>query len=241
MGQGGIILPERDYYLRDDPQSKALREQYRGFVGQMLALAGEKPEDANHKATSILAVETRLAKASLTAVQLRDPQATYHKMTLAQLSALTPGTVWTGYFNGIGLTTPGDINVGMPEFMKAFDTMLGEVSLDDWKTYLRWHTLASLAGTLNKAFADESFKFEAAFTGQKQQPPRWRRALGATQGALGEAVGQLFVRKPSPRKQSNAPSIWFTTSKALCTTGFSNSIGWEPTPKRKPSINSTHL
>ncbi len=198
MGQGGISLPERDYYLRDDPQSKALREQYRGFVGRMLTLAGEKPDAATQKAASILAFETRLAKASLTAVQLRDPQATYHKMTLAQLSALTPGTVWTGYFNGIGLTNPGDINVGMPEFMKAFDTMLGEVSLDDWKTYLRWQTLSSLASYLNKAFFDESFKFGSSFTGQKQQAPRWRRALGNTQSVLGEAVGQLFVAETFP-------------------------------------------
>ncbi|GAB4457022.1 MAG: M13 family metallopeptidase [Armatimonadaceae bacterium] len=216
LAQAGLGLPDRDYYLKDDEQSKALRESYRTFAARMLELAGEKPEKAKKQADALLALETRLAKASRTRVQMRDPNSLYNKKTLAELQTQTPGLPWAAYFKELGLEKPGDLNVATPEFFDAFETALNEVSLEDWKTYLRWNVLTDFAPYLNKAFVEESFRFASQITGQKEAPPRWRRVLGTTQGAMGEAVGKLFVAETfSPEAKQRAREMILNLKASL--------------------------
>ena len=198
LAQGGLALPDRDYYLKDDPQSKMLRERYVAYASKTLELAGEKPEDAAKDAADILALETRLAKASRTRVQMRDVNGLYHLMDLKALQALAPGLDWAAYFKETGLENPGQINVATPEFFQALDKTTAEIPLAQWKTYLRWQTLAAYTPYLSKPFADERFRFVAMLTGQKEQPPRWRRVLGTTEGVLGDAVGKLYVAQAFP-------------------------------------------
>jgi putative endopeptidase len=198
FGQGGLGLPDRDYYLNDDPQSKMLREQYTAHLTRTLQLAGTKPEQAAEATKQIMALETRLAKASLKREQMRDPNALYHKMTRKELDALTPGMAWQPYLHELGIGSVKEMNVSTPDFFKAVETALAEVPLNDWKAYLRWHTISAFSSTLNKAFAEENFRFSSMLTGQKEQPPRWRRILNATEGALGEAVGKLYVAEAFP-------------------------------------------
>ncbi|MEO7931638.1 MAG: M13 family metallopeptidase [Chthoniobacterales bacterium] len=197
--QGGLGLPDRDYYLKTDDASKKIREQYVEHVAKMFTLLGDKPDAAKTEADTVLAFETQLAEASMTKVEQRDPQAVYHKMTLTEVSALTPTFDQKSYLVGRGLGDPGDFCVGQPDFLKKFDAMLTSVSLENWKTYLRWQLLTDNAGELSDPFVDENFHFFGTIlNGTKELKPRWKRVLAATDGALGEATGQLFVEKYFP-------------------------------------------
>lgn len=198
MGQGGLSLPDRDYYTNEDARSVEIRKQYVAHVTRMLTLLGEKPEEAATDAKKILALETKFAKASLTRLQMRDPNAVYHKMSLTELKACTPGVEWERYFDALGLPDPGTMNIGMPEFMKAFGKTLSETPLSEWQVYLHWQTLSSFAAYLNKAYVEEDFRFSSLLSGQKEQSPRWKRVMRVTEGALGDALGQLFVAKAFP-------------------------------------------
>ena len=168
------------------------------MVSKLMTLAGDTPEEASATATDVLALETRLAHGSLTRVQLRDPDALYHKMTLKELKAQTPNLDWDRYFVEIGLPNPGEMNNGMPEFIKTLDATVSGSSLVSWKRYLRWHTVSTLSPYLSRSFGEESFRFSSLFTGQKEMTPRWRQVLRVTDGVLGEALGQLFVAEAFP-------------------------------------------
>ena len=200
VGQGGLGLPERDYYFKDDAKSQADRAAYLSYIGQLLTLTGDAPEVAARNAAATFALEKRLARVSLTNVQLRDPQQSYHKMTLAEVQAGAPGVSWKRYFTAVGLPEPGGLNNGMPAFMTEAALMLGgETPLDDWKAYLRFHLASAAAGFLSDDFYAAKFNFyNKTLYGQQQQRPRWKRAAGATDGALGEAVGQLYVAQTFP-------------------------------------------
>jgi putative endopeptidase len=198
LSQGGIGLPDRDYYLRADDKSQQIRRQYTAHVAHALALAGDPAVSAPAEADSILALETRLAKASMTRVERRDPNASYHKMTLTDLQAQTPGVDWTRYFTTLGKADPGDINMGQPVFFKEFAQTLADVPLDQWKAYLRWHLLRVTSPYLSKAFVDEDFDFNRNLSGQKQLAARWKRVLSETNNSLGEALGQLYVAQAFP-------------------------------------------
>jgi len=194
LNQGGLGLPDRDYYTKADAKSAGLRAGYLKHVTAQLTLLGETPEAAAAHAATIMALETRLAKACLTRVEQRDPNKTYHKMNLAELAALAPGFDWDGYFAARGLAALPAVNVRQPDFFKAFGAVAATVPTADWQIYLRWHLLHGTANTLPKAFADEAFAFyEKTLEGVPQQPARWKRIQGATDRALGEAVGQLYV------------------------------------------------
>ncbi len=197
--QGGLGLPDRDYYTKTDDASKKIRDQYVAHVVKMFTLLGDSAKDAEAQAATVLQLETALAEASMTKVEQRDPQAVYHKMNLASVSALTPSFDQKSYLAGRGLGDPGDFCVGQPEFLKKFNALINTVALDDWKTYLRWHLLHSNAGELSDPFVNENFAFYGKIlTGAQELRPRWKRVLGATDGALGEATGQLFVAKYFP-------------------------------------------
>ena len=215
--QGGLGLPDRDYYTNEDDKSKEIRKQYVEHVAKMFELLGDKPAQATEHATTVMSIETRLARVSMTQVEQRDPNAIYHKMTLAELNALTPGYSWSRYFAGLGVTDPGDINVGQPEFFKEAGKMLTTVSLDDWKTYLRWNLISATAGKLSSPFVNESFRFNGMILGgAKELRPRWKRVLQATDQTLGEALGQIYVEKAfTPEAKSRAQVLVANLKAAL--------------------------
>ncbi len=197
--QGGLGLPDRDYYTKTDEASKKLRDQYVDHVTKMLTLLGEPPAPASDHAKKILALESKLAEASRTRVQLRDPQKNYNKMTQADLQKLTPNWKWSDYFKDINLIEPGDINVQQPEFFKAADDVFKSTPMDNWKAYLRWHLVNAAAAELSKDFVNENFNFnDATLHGTKQIKPRWKRVVISTDEAIGEALGKLYVAYDFP-------------------------------------------
>jgi len=197
--QGGLGMPERDYYLKDDPKSVKLREQYVAHVQKMLELLGESPAKATADAQTVLRLETDLAKGSLDLVSRRDPNQVYHKMSVKDLAALSPSIDWPKYFAGLGTPSFTDLNVDVPEFFKTVDAVLKNSNLDDLKTYLRWHLLHSAAPLLAKAFVDENHHFYGAtLTGATELEPRWKRCVEYTDGDLGFALGQKYVEQNFP-------------------------------------------
>ena len=196
LNQGGLGLPDRDYYLKDDPKSKEIRDKYEAHVARMLELAGHSHEAAAREAAVVLGIETRLAKVSMTRVENRDPQKTYNKMTLAEVQALGTGFGWSPYFKALGVAEVPALNVRQPQFFKAFAEIATSVPAAEWRTYLQWHMVRSMADALPKAFQDESFAFNGKIlNGVPEQEQRWIRVQAATDRALGEALGQLFVRR----------------------------------------------
>ena len=192
--QGGLGLPDRDYYTKTDQASKKLRDQYVVHVATMLTLLGDPAPKAQDEARKILALETKLAQASRTRVQLRDPQKNYNKMPVRQLQDLTPDWNWSDYFKTINLLAPQDVNVHQPEFFKTADQVFKEAPLDDFKAYLRWHLIDATATDLSKDFVDEDFNFkERILRGAQQIKPRWKRVIASEDGAIGEALGKLYV------------------------------------------------
>ena len=197
--QGGLGLPERDYYLRDDEKSKKLREDYGKHVAKMFELLGDSPEKAGAEATTVVKIEASLAKASMSNVDLRDPNKTYHRMKVAEVQSLTPDFSWDSYLKTAGHADVGEMNVAQPEFFKELNAQLGATPLDDWKTYLRWHVVDSEAAALPEKFVNEDFDFRGRIlTGAKQIQPRWKRCVQATDRNLGEALGQVYVQKYFP-------------------------------------------
>ena len=197
--QGGLSLPDRDYYTRDDDESKKLRQQFVEHAAKLLVLAGDAQDKATSEANTVLEIETSLAKASMTNVERRDPEKIYHKMSLADAQALTPQLSWNAYFHAVGSPELSEINIGQPDFFKALNGMLTSVSLADWKTYYRWQLINRSAGLLSDPFVQENFAFNGRIlTGSKEIRPRWKRCTSATDQQLGEALGQVYVQKYFP-------------------------------------------
>jgi putative endopeptidase len=193
--QGGLGLPDRDYYFRDDAKSAQLRKQYVNHVREMSTLVRPTASGPG-AALTVMRIETALAKAALGAVARRDPSAIYHKMTPADLQALTPRFDWSRYFAGAGAPPIDAINVTEPEFFKAFGQLVAATPLDDIKTYLRWHLVHAAAPLLTHAFVDENFRFYGTtLTGAKELRPRWKRCVQFTDSDLGEALGKAFVKE----------------------------------------------
>jgi len=202
--QGGLGLPERDYYFRSDERSVAQRAAYRDHVQHLFELAGAGRLEAVHAARTVVEMETELARASMTAVERRDPDATYNKMTVAELEALAPGFPWRAYFQALGARDLADANVAQPAFFKAFARMARERESADWRTYLRWHVLHEAASRLPRAFAEAHFDFfERELRGRKTRPERDGDVLDLVSGHYGEepmaeAVGEVFVARAFP-------------------------------------------
>ncbi|MHB8610500.1 MAG: M13 family metallopeptidase [Candidatus Acidiferrales bacterium] len=197
--QGGLGLPEREYYLKQDDKSKQLRDAYAKHVARMFELLGDSSDKAAAEAVAVLGIETHLAEASMKNTDLRDPNKTYHKMKLADLEIMTPDFNWGSYFKAVGHPGLKEINVGQPDFFKELDSQLTATPLADWKTYYRWHVLNSAAPALPEKFVAEEFDFRGkTLTGAKEIEPRWKRCTQATDRALGEALGQVYVQKYFP-------------------------------------------
>jgi predicted metalloendopeptidase len=197
--QGGIALPDRDFYLKDDPKSVELRKAYVEHVANMFKLLGDSPEKAEAASKAVMSIETALAKGSMDRVERREPEKIYHKLTTQELQALTPSFAFARYFTDLETPKMTSLNVAVPDFFKALDAELKSVSLDDWKTYLRWHFVHSQAQFLPKPFVDENFNFYGkTLRGAKELQARWKRCVSATNADLGEALGQVYVEKYFP-------------------------------------------
>ena len=196
IDQGGISLPDRDYYIKDDAKSVETRQEYLKHVQKMFELAGDKPDVAAAEAKTVLTVETGLAQASMDRTARRDPKNRDHKMTVAEITAAAPNFDLAAYFASNGSPKFSTLNVGNPEFFKQVNAQLESVSLADWKTYLRWKIINSHAQLLTKAFVEEDFQFNGKYmSGQQQQEPRWKKCVKITDASLGMALGQLYVDK----------------------------------------------
>jgi len=196
LSQGGLGLPERDYYLGESADSQRIRQQYRTHVEKMLVLLGDEPAVAAKAADTVLRVETKLAEASRTPVQLRDSEANYNKKTVAELKKLTPNLPWAEYLAAVGADQIDDLVVGQPEFLEKLNELIKSVPLADWQAYLHWHLVSSLAACLTEESEQENYAFyEETLRGAKKMQPRWKRVVRAIDHQMGEALGQLFVEK----------------------------------------------
>src|SRR5947209_8409978 len=193
IDQGGIVLPDRDYYLKDDPDMVAIRKTYVDHVAKMFILLGQSPEQAKKSADAVLKIETELARAAMDRTLRRDPKTQDHKMPLADIEAQAPNFHLSRYFAATGAPSFKDLNVSNPEFFKALNTIIDKIPLEDWKTYMTWQVVNVGAPWLSDDFVQEDFKLIQALSGQKELKPRWKRCIGATNGFLGEALGQLYV------------------------------------------------
>ena len=198
-GQGGLGMPDRDYYFRDDEKSKQLRVDYQQHVAKMFELAGDAPDKAAAEAKTVMTIETALAKASRTRVELRDPEKNYNPMPLAEMNSLTPDWPWESFLREVGAPPVEQVNVRQPEFFKEMNQELSTVSLPDWKIYLRWHVIHASAPGLPERFVDENFDFyDRKLSGTKEILPRWKRCVQSTDRNLGEALGHVYVDKYFP-------------------------------------------
>jgi endothelin-converting enzyme/putative endopeptidase len=196
VDQGGLGMPDRDYYLKDDAKSVEIRNQYLAHVQKMLELAGEKSAEAAEDAKVVMKIETALAKAAMDRTQRRDPHSRDHRMSSQELATLAPAFDLPSYLARTHAETHGEVNVGNPGFFKDVNSLLSDIPLPQWKSYLRWHVVRATAPMLSKAFVDEDYRFnEHILRGQKEPRPRWKRCVTFTDADLGEALGQLYVEK----------------------------------------------
>ncbi len=199
IGQGGLGMPDRDYYLKaDDAKLSAVKAKYQIHVEKMLALAGDKDAAANAKA--IVELETEIAKAQWSKVENRDPVKTYNKVELAKLSELAPGYDWKSYLDGTGIAGKASyVIVSQPTYLKGLDAVMAKTPLATWKAYFQFHLIGAYANLLSKAFVDERFAFYGTvLSGVTEMRPRWKRGVQAVEGALGESIGKLYVQKYFP-------------------------------------------
>ncbi|HEY5026991.1 MAG TPA: M13 family metallopeptidase [Candidatus Angelobacter sp.] len=193
IDQSGLSLPDRDYYLKDDAPTLAIRKAFVDHLKKDFSLIGQSPEQAGQSADTVLKIETDLAKAYMERTLRRDPKNRDHKMTVAQAEAFAPNFHLDRYFAASGAPSFTELNVGNPDFFKAINAVIESTPLDAWKTYMTWQMVSNAASWLSDDFVQEDFKFQQAITGQKELPVRWKRCINATDNALGEALGQPYV------------------------------------------------
>lgn len=276
-GQGGLGLPDRDYYTKtaekcvapttpattapasasaaaaaqaaqaDYADCKAQadkfqqqRDAYVAHVSKMLQLLGDPADKADAEAKSVMGIETGLAQASLTRIERRDPEKVYHPMTLAELAALTPDFSWPDYFAAVGQPELTHINMSTPDFFKALDGDLAKVSLDDWKTYLRWHLVDAYAAYLPKAFVDEDFAMQSALTGARELQPRWQRVVIAEDRDMGFALGKAYVAKEFPPSSKKAVADILHAIRAALRTDL-QTLAWMSPETRTAAIAKLDL
>jgi putative endopeptidase len=205
--QDGLGLPDREYYLKDDAESIRVRNAYRVHVEKLYRMMGRSTKQAKADLETLMRVETALAKVSMKKEDRRDPDKTYHKMTVSQLTKLAPGMDWHRYMKQVSAGEPSYVIVMQPAFLKAVAGMLDSISIEEWKTYLEWHLFNDFSSALSNAFVREAFAFYGTvLTGTKQMKPLWRRILNTVNGNLGELLGQIYVKKhfpPEAKKHMN--------------------------------------
>lgn len=198
--QGGLGLPDRDYYLKNDEKFKKIREAYWDHLSKIFVLLGEEPKQATEKARTVLKIETDLASASKSQIELRDPHAIYHMKSIDQLNKLSPNFSWSNYLASQGLSGVTSLNYATPEFFQALNKLLTTYSIKQWQDYLRWHLIDGYASYLSQPFVDQDFKMAQAIAGTEKLLPRWKRVVNTESGALGFAIGKMYVEQYFPEQ-----------------------------------------
>ena len=237
---GGLGLPDRDYYTKTEAKSEEIRRKYVEHVQQMLVLLGDPPALAASEAKNILALETELAKASLTRVEKRDPYKLFHKLSLTQVQALTPSFSWADYFQALGTPPSAVINVTEPGFFQELEKQIGKRSLSEWKVYLRWHMVRDAAPFLSRPFVDANFEFYSKYLhGTPQLKPRWKRCVQYVDRDLGEALGQVFVAKTfSPETKRRAQAMTKEIEAAM--QGEIEQLPWMGSATKAKALEKLH-
>ena len=238
--QGGLGLPDRDYYTQDDARSKEIRERYVQHVQKVFELIGDPPAAAKQEADTILRIETSLAKTSLTQVERRDPYKITHKMKVGDLDKLAPNFDWTAYFTAGQVPAFDVLNVATPGFFKELNSQLAAVSLADWKNYLRFHVANSRARYLSSAFVNENFDFYRKYLrGAQEMKPRWKRCVEYVDEQLGEALGQEYVRKTFP-PELKAATLKMTLEIEDAMAMRIQQLDWMSPATKQQALNKLH-
>ncbi len=199
LRQSGLGMPDRDYYLKDDSNTKKIKDDYSQLIKKSFMLIGYNSDKAENVSETILSLEIRLAKASMPRVEMRDPYKTYHKMTIKELVSLTPDFSWNEYFTSIGISNPGEINVAQPDFFKEINEVIKTTPIDVLKEYLKWNIIRSASAYLSEPFVEANFDFYGKIlNGTTEMQPRWKRVLGTVNGEIGMELGKLFVKQYFP-------------------------------------------
>jgi putative endopeptidase len=236
VDQGGLGLPDRDYYTKTDDKSKKIKDAYVTHVAKMFELMGDDAAKAATESQTVLALETKLAEASMTRVERREPANVYHRMTVAQMHDLAPGFDWPSYFQKIGVPPNTDVNVESPGFFKEMNQQLSSAPIADWQTYLRWHLINTTAVALSSQFVDEDFNFKGkTLQGTKENQPRWKRCVASTDRALGEALGEVYVKKAFPPAAKARALEMVRNLEAALKTDITT-LSWMSDPTRKLAI-----
>lgn len=193
LSQGGISLPDRDYYLKDDARSKTIREALEKYIVTLFTLIGEQPDQSKINSTIILRMEKALAKAQMSRVEMRDPYKTYHKFSIDDLNQITPETNWTDQLKNMKVIVPDSILVTVPDFFREVNHQIKTTPINDWKIYLKWNVLKNAAPIMSTAFVEANFDFSQVLSGQKIITPRWQRVYNSVDGQIGDLLGQLYV------------------------------------------------
>lgn len=199
LSQGGLGMSDRDYYLNDDDRTVEIREAYKNHLVKMMILTGIAEDEAKQMSETIMQIETRLAKASFTRLENRNPHATYNKMTQEEVAANYPNFNWKKYMKSLGVNYDGEINVRQPKFFEEMNSILTDISIEEWKDYFHWNLIDATASYLTQELQEQNFDFFGrTMQGSPEMKPRWRRVLATTNGALGDAIGQKFSEKYFP-------------------------------------------
>ena len=199
LHQGGLKMPNRDYYLNKDERAVEIQKKYKAFIAGMFRLTGSPEEESAKQAETIYSLEEKMAQFSMSLLDQRDPYKVYHKMTVSGLNKIATGYDWAGYFKEIGLNDPGELIVSQPDFFAGIGKMMQTEPLESWKLYMKWQLVSSLAGYLPKAYSDLSFAFYGkTLSGSLAERPRWKKVQAAVDASLSEAVGQLYVTRYFP-------------------------------------------
>ena len=234
--QGGLGLPEGEYYFKTDDKSKEIREAYVKHVAKMFELTGDEPAKATAESQVIMNFETRLAEAWMARVDRRDPQKVYNRKTLAQLNAFAPNFDWSSYLKNIGISQRTDLNLGQPKFVERVNQQLTAIPLADWKTYLRWRLINGTAASLSKKFVEEDFDFKGrVLTGTTEILPRWKRCVAAADAEMGEALGEVYVKKAFP-PEAKRRALEMVANLVAALKSDLSTLSWMSDSTRKQAI-----
>ncbi len=237
---GGLGLPDRDYYTKEDAKSKEIREKYLAHIAKVLELAGTKPEQAAKDANTVLRIETELAKASLTRVERRNPYNTAHKMSLAEVEKVAPNFDWKTYLTDSGVSGVKVINLTQPKFFEEVNKLIESEPLADWKVYLEWHAVDSRSPYLSKPFVTENFNFYSkTLRGVQAQPPRWKRCVRGVDRDLGEALGEEFVRRTFTA-DTKAKTVDMTKRIETAMEGEIKALDWMSATTKERALEKLH-
>ncbi len=233
--QGGLGLPTRDYYMKDDARSKSIRDEYVKHVAKMFELMGDDAAKAASEAQAVMTLETKLAGGSKAPVELRDPEKLYHRMPMTAVKDAAPAFDWMSYFRTVA-HSKADVNVATPDFFKVMNTELTATSIGDWKTYLCWNIINRAASGLSSKFVDEDFHFKGTvLQGSTENLPRWKRCVAATDGAMGEALGAVYVQKAFPPAAKERALAMVRNLEAALKSDIST-LSWMSDATRKQAI-----